>query len=252
MATFSLYVYMLQNNAWFLYPIAKECEATAVTEECQALYEFVRLHPPVSIVEILPVNDEIEVDAQVKQYMRRFGIDKVRGGSYSDVVLSDDTVRHLTKELSLHFNDYRERHAMLESIRHTYRAIDKVDLLDIIDEQAKYKESLDEYRTRKEARDYFMAAFVHSDNIPSLYTAYQKACEWICIEPKSTDEIEIDNDFINYMIIFISNRIDELDYELSLYPPSYELKTTTVLGFLEHHISTRSCADMYTVDGCKN
>lgn len=54
---------------------------------------------PVKILEIIDNCDEFDVDKYTKKYMSKYGINKVRGGSYTDVVLDDATLFVLNKEI---------------------------------------------------------------------------------------------------------------------------------------------------------
>ncbi len=61
--------------------------------------KWTSLHPPVQILEIIPIDNPFEEDKYVKMYMAQYGIDKVRGGAYSTVILSEDQLYFLKKEL---------------------------------------------------------------------------------------------------------------------------------------------------------
>lgn len=65
--------------------------------------EWTKIHKPLALVKqiacITGINPRLQEDLHVKQLMIDHGIDKVRGGSYSDVVLSVDQRVLLEKEL---------------------------------------------------------------------------------------------------------------------------------------------------------
>jgi hypothetical protein len=94
----SLYFISLENDKVFIFP-SMEQEEDAVLKEC-AEFEFAKVNTPVciifSVAGILPE----ETDEDVKLFMREFGVDTVRGGSYLDVVLSPDVLQSLNQELA--------------------------------------------------------------------------------------------------------------------------------------------------------
>ena len=94
----SLYFVSLENEKVFIFP-SLEQEEDAVLKEC-AEFEFAKVNTPVcvifSVTGILPE----ETDENVKLFMREFGVDTVRGGSYLDVVLSPDVLQSLNQELA--------------------------------------------------------------------------------------------------------------------------------------------------------
>jgi len=61
-------------------------------------------HPPVSVVEKIyrdaEYDDAFDEDEIVYKYMEKYGIDKVRGGSYSSAVLSDYSIKILNEKLN--------------------------------------------------------------------------------------------------------------------------------------------------------
>jgi len=94
-----MYVIQLSNNKWFIYFSESFLEA-AIFTECKALYEFVRENEPIRIQKTKMVNSLLKVDYFVKKYMMKYGIDNVRGGTYSNIHLSDHLYHSLVSELS--------------------------------------------------------------------------------------------------------------------------------------------------------
>jgi len=94
----SLYFVSLENEKVFIFT-SLEQEEDSVLKEC-AEFEFAKVNPPVcvifSVTGVLPE----ETDENVKLFMREFGVDTVRGGSYLDVVLSPDVLQSLNQELA--------------------------------------------------------------------------------------------------------------------------------------------------------
>lgn len=61
--------------------------------------EWTRKYSPIEIVEVIKNFDDFDEDKMVKKYMKRYGIENVRGGSYSQIILSREQLNCLTKEL---------------------------------------------------------------------------------------------------------------------------------------------------------
>jgi predicted GIY-YIG superfamily endonuclease len=51
------------------------------------------------LVETIDNCDEFDEDMYTKRYMKKYGIDNVRGGAYCQIKLSDETIKVLNKEL---------------------------------------------------------------------------------------------------------------------------------------------------------
>lgn len=61
--------------------------------------EWTKKHPPIKVVEIRPNVDRFEEDKATKEYMVKYGIDNVRGGAYSQIILPPDKLKNLMDEL---------------------------------------------------------------------------------------------------------------------------------------------------------
>lgn len=59
--------------------------------------EWTKLYKPLYIQELIPDCDDYDEDKYTKIYMDKYGIDNIRGGSYTSVNLSTATKNHLTK-----------------------------------------------------------------------------------------------------------------------------------------------------------
>ena len=58
---------------------------------------WTKKHNPIKILEIIPNCDDYDEDKYTKIYMDKFGIDNVRGGSYTSIKLDATTKKHLEK-----------------------------------------------------------------------------------------------------------------------------------------------------------
>ena len=86
----NIYVVELENKKSIIHPSTKT-NHNDVLCECQIIYEWCRIHKPLSICESFYLDNDtpIIVDYFVKKYMLINGIENVRGGSYYQTVLSD-------------------------------------------------------------------------------------------------------------------------------------------------------------------
>lgn len=60
---------------------------------------WTRAHPPIKIIEVRECVSPFEEDKMVKEYMYRFGINSVRGGSYIQIELNSCQIYNLKREL---------------------------------------------------------------------------------------------------------------------------------------------------------
>lgn len=60
---------------------------------------WTKIYPPEEVLAIHPITSPFDEDKYVKEMMYLHGIEKVRGGSYSDVNLDENTIKFLLREI---------------------------------------------------------------------------------------------------------------------------------------------------------
>ena len=95
---------------------------------------WTRKHKPLGILKIVENVDNFDEDKYVKMYMAKYGIDKVRGGSYVTIDLPDSQISTIQKELQTSnnacFNCGKPGHY---ANRCKFDKVDKIDTVGMID-----------------------------------------------------------------------------------------------------------------------
>ncbi len=60
---------------------------------------FTKIHKPLEVLGVIRNADEFDEDKYVKIFMAKYGIDKVRGGSYCNQVIEDSQKKFLIQEI---------------------------------------------------------------------------------------------------------------------------------------------------------
>jgi predicted GIY-YIG superfamily endonuclease len=94
----SLYVLQLEDNKWY---IGKTADVKKRFSQHQngSGSAWTKSYKPVKIVETRRLKDDYDETNTTKDYMKKYGIDNVRGGAYTQVVLPEDVQRVLKQEL---------------------------------------------------------------------------------------------------------------------------------------------------------
>lgn len=94
----SLYVLQLENNKWY---VGKTTDIAARFKQhaSGAGSAWTKNYKPLKIVETRRLKDQYDETNTTKEYMKKYGVDNVRGGAYVQIVLPDDVEKVLKMEL---------------------------------------------------------------------------------------------------------------------------------------------------------
>jgi predicted GIY-YIG superfamily endonuclease len=94
----SIYVLSCENNKYYIGKTEKFL--SRITDHFKNNgSEWTKLYKPIRVLEVKDNADEFEKDRYTKIYMKKYGIENVRGGSYSQVVLPFYKVQALQDEI---------------------------------------------------------------------------------------------------------------------------------------------------------
>ena len=117
MPLYDIYVFkLLICNKFFLYPKRRyENNDTNAMIECKCLYclenEMLQLCEKIEMVK------QTEIDGQVIQWMSQEGIDNVRGGSFTDTVLSDATKEYISRQIKYMNYDLEKNDGIIKKLQ---------------------------------------------------------------------------------------------------------------------------------------
>lgn len=94
----SIYILKLRNNKYY---VGKSIDPHSRFIEHISGYgsAFTSLYKPISIEKIIHNAHSFDEDRYVKEYMSYYGIENVRGGSYSNIDLTREQINAITMEL---------------------------------------------------------------------------------------------------------------------------------------------------------
>ena len=102
-----IYIYVLECEKGRYYVGKSENPLVRINEHFtneKGASAWTKLYKPVKVVEIVENADIFDEDKYVKMYMAKYGIDKVRGGSYISPNLDPDIIDLIKREFSSNFN----------------------------------------------------------------------------------------------------------------------------------------------------
>ena len=94
-----IYVLGLKNNKYYIGRTDKKVEDRFKEHISGFGSEWTNIYEPLEIVETLPNADDYDEDKYTKKYMDLYGINNVRGGSYTSIELPDYQIKALQMEL---------------------------------------------------------------------------------------------------------------------------------------------------------
>jgi len=145
MSDLKLYAIELDSKKVFLH-VSLPIKEQLLFQECTILFDFVKKYPPIRVLNEIDLEDVLIVDYYVKYFMRHYGIDNVRGGNYTDEVLSNDVLTRLKMEIGKTSADYERDNELYEYLVLYYKMID----LDRLKEIEKLNNQLEIYKAKQE------------------------------------------------------------------------------------------------------
>jgi len=98
----TIYLLQLEHSKYFL--LAREFEPNPSVVyfflEATVKYEFLKIHRPLAILNQWPETHALDLDTFVKKNMMTYGINNVRGGTYSATTLTDEQTAVINAELN--------------------------------------------------------------------------------------------------------------------------------------------------------
>lgn len=94
----SVYVLKLENEKYYVGKTEKKVQDRFL-EHMNDGVAWTRLYKPIGIISYFTSLNRWDEDNTVKDCMMKYGIDNVRGGSYSQIVLTQDQIDALNREI---------------------------------------------------------------------------------------------------------------------------------------------------------
>ena len=115
MPLYDIYVFK-GDNQFFLYPKRRyENNDTNAMIECKCLYCLE--NETLQLCEKIEMVKQTEIDGQVIQWMSQEGIDNVRGGSFTDTVLSDATKEYISRQIKYMNYDLEKNDSIIKRLQ---------------------------------------------------------------------------------------------------------------------------------------
>lgn len=93
-----VYVLKLKSGKWYI-GRTQDVEKRYREHKTGEGSEWTKIHKPIKIEELLEDGDGFDEDKMTKLYMSKYGIENVRGASYSAITLTEPQVYFLTREI---------------------------------------------------------------------------------------------------------------------------------------------------------
>lgn len=172
MSFYIIYILQLNQHKVFIYASTFGIieDVSKIKTECEILYDFPKKYQVESIITSIKLSDytniDFEINSYVKKYMALYGIDNIRGGSYSDELLTDEQNRSLIRELS-YINNTQKSEIILE----LFNEIKEMTF----GTQETVKDSWSKYLTLKE----YYHSLTHINNITIDCDQLTEDLEWM-------------------------------------------------------------------------
>ncbi len=96
----NIYVLKLENNKFYIGKTNNHVGIRFSQHKNDKSCSWTAKYPPVELLETIKSNDDLDEDKITKKYMMKYGIENVRGGSYTKVELDDWMIKSLEHEFT--------------------------------------------------------------------------------------------------------------------------------------------------------
>ena len=127
-------IILLEKERYYIY-ISEEIQYSKILIECEIYDDYIKKYKPIKIIEqfILEDSNPYLIDSIVKKYMYKYGINNVKGGSYTDEYLSSSQIENIRKEFEFIENPYRFHSEMSDILiiynNYTYNSLKQIEQL---------------------------------------------------------------------------------------------------------------------------
>ena len=148
MSNLKLYAIELENRKVFL-NVSSPLYEDFLLQECHAIFDFVKKNKPIKIIHTIDIDDVLKINYWVKYFMRFYGIDNVRGGNYTDEILSPELIQFLKLEIDTTLDDYEKVIKLVNNVLTEYnnKNLDK-------EEKERLENRLSDYKNRQKLLEY--------------------------------------------------------------------------------------------------
>jgi GTPase SAR1 family protein len=87
------------------------------------MHEYLQKYKPLRILESIVLRQTCEIDFIVKKHMKCYGIDNVRGGSYTAITLTDDEKKFIQREHLMTIDKMETKCAAMATVFNEYKDI---------------------------------------------------------------------------------------------------------------------------------
>jgi len=192
-----IYIYVLElEDKYFFIHRATDKFPLQIMIEFEIYYDFVKEHKPKQLLEKILETDLFQLDATVKRYMYERGYNYVRGGSYTDIILSKETEKYLLNELENAEKEYPDHQESYQYLVDKYFC-KNWENSDLLKEHETVLENIAKYEAEKAKNDEFQDIRRISMNYVNV-----EDIEWIrsyckkVIEDTMTTQRTMQDDFI--------------------------------------------------------
>lgn len=145
-----LHIILLEKDKLFLHVSTHDkVDMQIVLTECELINEYLSKYKPIRIIETLSICQDDEINYFVKKYMKFYGIDNVRGGSYSNELLTVDERKFIIEETNQILNVKKLQCNLIQDILIKYTEIYNWSNDDIYEKLLECKKEEQKYNNEK-------------------------------------------------------------------------------------------------------